>query len=439
MSDVTKDMIKLALSLGATEAEVYAAKGGVTTVETEHGDIGFAEQSRSGGYGIRLIYRGALGYSSTNDPSMYEQAVKAAIACARVRGKDPDLKGLPGPSKYKEVRGIFDKTVEGLTVDDCMSLAATMVEGAREDPGASVTFGKFSSEYTETTIVNSNGVEATENETAVFGYIEVIIKDGDRVSTAFDYAEGRGMDLDVTRVGASAAALARGSLEAKEIEGRTCDVLLGPYAFSDLIESTLLFSVNAESVQKGRSGLAGRIGKKIAADGLTIVDDGLIDHAMGSSMMDDEGTPSGRTVIVDDGVLSSFLYDSYTAGKEGRESTGNAIRASFMTPPKVGPRNICFEYPRCDVIKETDSGIYVNSIIGAHTANAITGDFSVECRNAFVVEDGARTTPVKSMMISGNMFDILNKIDGMSRDEKTVGAVICPTVKVKDVKVTPGA
>jgi PmbA protein len=156
-------------------------------------------------------------------------------------------------------------------------------------------------------------------------------------------------------------------------------------------------------------------------------------------MSDDEGVPSRATTVVDDGVLKTFLYDTYTAGKEKRESTGNAIRGSYSSPPMVGPRNVRFEYPRSDVLRETDKGLFVNSIIGAHTANPITGDFSVECRNAFVIENGALTQPIKSMMISGNIFDLLKKVDGMGRDDKAVGSVISPTVRVKDIRVTPGA
>jgi PmbA protein len=267
----------------------------------------------------------------------------------------------------------------------------------------------------------------------------VIIKEGDRVSTAYDYDISRSVDIDMKAVGHKAARLARSSLLSEPVYEQTCDVLLGPHAFGDILESTFLGSINSENVQKGRSGLAGKIGQRIATDGLTIIDDGLLDGGLGTAMSDDEGVPSRATTVVDDGVLKTFLYDTYTAGKEKRESTGNAIRGSYSSPPMVGPRNVRFEYPRSDVLRETDKGLFVNSIIGAHTANPITGDFSVECRNAFVIENGALTQPIKSMMISGNIFDLLKKVDGMGRDDKAVGSVISPTVRVKDIRVTPGA
>jgi PmbA protein len=402
MIDRAKKLVDLALQLGASEAEVYASSGKVVNVETVRGDLGYAEEGISEGLGVRVIVGGAEGYSSSNDPARFEAAVKAAIECARARPADPDLKGLPAPKPYRNVRGVFDDRVADMKLDQCMDIAAGMIEAAKEEKGASVTFGKFQTVVSDVVILNSKGINVEDRETIVMGYADVIIKEDDRVSTAFD-------------------------------------VLLGPHAFGDILESTFLSSINSENVQKGRSGLAGKIGEPVGADGLTIIDDGLLDGGLGTSKSDDEGVPSRTTTVMDDGVLKTFLYDTYTAGKENRESTGNGVRGSYSSLPQVGPRNIRFEYPRSDVLRETDKGLYVNSIIGAHTANPITGDFSVECRNAFVIENGSKTTPIKSMMISGNIFELLKKIDGMGRDDKAVGAVVSPTVRVKDIRVTPGA
>jgi len=439
MIDRAKKLIDLALKLGASEAEVYASSGKVVNVETVRGDLGYAEEGISEGLGVRVTVGGAEGYSSSHDPAKFAEAVRAAIECAKARPADPELKGLPRPLPYKSAHGVFDKRIEEIGLDKCMDIAAGMIEAAKEDKSASVTFGKLSCVVSDTAIMNSCGVSVEDRETVFMGYVDIIMKEGDRVSTAYDYDVARSLDLDMQAIGRNAAKLARSSLESEPTYEQTIDVLLGPNAFGDLLESTFLSSVNSENVQKGRSGLAGKIGQRIAAEGLTIVDDGLLDGGLGSAKSDDEGVPSQKTVILDDGVLKTFLYDTYTAGKDKRSSTGNAIRGSYSTPPSVGPRNICFEYPRSDVVKETDRGIYVNSVIGAHTANPISGDFSVECRNAFVIENGVKTKPIKSMMIGGNVFDLLKKVDGMGRDNKFVGSVVSPTVRVKDIKVTPGA
>ena len=434
-----KKLIDLALKEGATEAELYYSTGKVVNVETQRGNVGFAEESVSDGIGIRVIAGGALGYSSSNDPNKYEEAVSTAIACAKARGKDPFLKGLPKPKPYKSVSGVYDKRLADLALDACIDTTDAMVSEAKKDKDISVTFGKFSSQSSETVILNSNGIDATERETAAYGYIDVILKKGDQVSTAYDYDVSRALDTDFSKIGSRAAELARSSLNAVSIESQSCNVLMGPQAFSDVMEGTLLFAINSESVQKGRSSLADKIGKKISVEGLNMIDDGLLEGGLGTSSFDDEGVPTQRTAIIEDGVLSTFIYDSYTAGKANRESTGNASRGTYMLSPKVGPHNVRFEYPRSDLIEETEKGIYVNSIIGAHTANPITGDFSVECRNSFVIKGGEKTKPIKSLMISGNAFEMLNKISGMGKDDRKMGALVVPTVRISDVRVTRGS
>ncbi len=434
-----KNLIGLALGEGATEAEIYYSKGRMVTVETIRGDVGFAEESTSDGIGVRVIAGGAFGYSSVNDPRRYEDAVRAAVRCAKARGPDPYLKGLPKPGPYKPVAGTYDKRVAEMGLDACIDTAAAMVAGAKKDKEISVTFGKFTSQVSGAVILNSNGVEAREEETAAYGYVDVILKKDGQVATAYDFDVSRALDVDFPGIGARAAGLAKSSLNAVSVESGACDVLLGPQAFADILDGTLLFAINSENVQKGRSSLADKTGKKVAVDGLTMVDDGLMPGGLGTSAFDDEGVPTQKTTIIGDGVLESFIYDSYTAGKAGRESTGNAVRGTYQLSPKVGPHNVRFEYPRSDVLGETRDGIYVNSVIGAHTANPITGDFSVECRNAFLVEGGQKTKPIKSLMMSGNAFEFMNKINGMGRDDRKLGTFVMPTVRVKDIRVTRGS
>lgn len=135
------------------------------------------------------------------------------------------------------------------------------------------------------------------------------------------------------------------------------------------------------------------------------------------------------------GELSSFLYDCYAAGKEKKESTGNAVRASFTSTPSIGTRNLIIEHPVFDIIDETKDGVIVNTVIGAHTANPISGDFSVEARNSFLIKNGEISSPIKSMMISGNIFDVLKNIDGMGKDTRKVGNVITPTVRVSKMRI----
>jgi PmbA protein len=161
----------------------------------------------------------------------------------------------------------------------------------------------------------------------------------------------------------------------------------------------------------------------------------VIEAGIETSASDDEGVPSQRTTVIKKGTLESYLYDSYTAGKEGLKSTGNGSRSSYTSPPSVGLRNFIIDYPGKDVIADTESGVFVNTIIGAHTANSISGDFSVEARNAFTIKDGALDKPVKSLMISGNAFELLKHITGAGLDVRKVGGIITPSIRVSNMSV----
>jgi len=212
-------------------------------------------------------------------------------------------------------------------------------------------------------------------------------------------------------------------------------VLLEPMAFSDILENTFLPSLNADNVQKGRSALIGKMGSIIADEKLSLIDDGTLSGGLGTASTDDEGTPSRKNELVKNGTLTSFIYDCYTAGKEKRESTGNAVRGSFTSTPSISIRNLIVDYPRSDITGETRDGVIVNSVIGAHTANPISGDFSVEARNSFFIKDGELGSPIKSMMISGNIFELLKNIDGAGKDIRRVGNILTPTMRVSKMKV----
>jgi PmbA protein len=212
-------------------------------------------------------------------------------------------------------------------------------------------------------------------------------------------------------------------------------VILHPFAFADILENTFARSIDADNVQKNRSFLAGKLGEIIAVDKLSIIDDGTLEGGLESSRSDDEGQPSRRTPVITDGVFNSYLYDSYTAGKEGVTSTGNGTRHSYTSIPSVGLRNLVVEYPGSDIIAGTSDGVFVNTVIGAHTANAISGDFSVEARNAFTIKDGQLDRPIKSLMISGNVFDILKNIAGAGKEVMKVGGTVTPAVKIENMSI----
>ena len=332
------------------------------------------------------------------------------------------------------MKGIFDKKIADIEIESCIDYTCELINGAKSIPAIFPTSGHFACGNSTKLILNSNGIEIEEEDTIVSASIDAITE-GAPLSTASEFDMSRKLDVDFYKLGEKASSLARRSQHGINTQTRDCTVLLEPMAIADLLENTVVTSVNADNVQKGRSSLINKMGTSIASDQLSIIDDGIFTGGIGTSSCDEEGTPSKRTHIIKDGILSSYIYDCYAAGKEKRESTGNAVRASYTSTPSIGIRNMIIEHPSSDIIGETKDGVIVNTVIGAHTANPISGDFSVEARNSFEIKSGQIASPIKSMMISGNIFELLKNIDGIGKDVRKVGNVITPTVKVAKMKV----
>ena len=434
MYELAKKALKLAEKAGAEEAEIYYAANHSTGVNFRKDALENAKDRFSEGIGIRAIVNGAVGFASTNSTAQIESAVEVAVAEARVRESDPDWVSLPSNEKYPTVSGIFDKKVETLELEACIDYALELVEGTKEVPGTLPTSGGFTRAKGKQLILNTNGIEIEEESTAVSGFVDVITVNG-QTSTAYDFGISRSLDIDFFTLGKNAAELALKSNGGIKVEPQKTDVIFHPFAFADIIEEALAPSLDADNVQKGRSGLIDKIGEELAVPELSIYDDGLIEAGIETSASDDEGVPSQRTTLIEKGVLETYLYDSYTAGKAGVKSTGNGSRSSYTSPPSVGLRNFIIDYPQSDVIADTQSGVFVNTVIGAHTANSISGDFSVEARNAFTIKDGALDKPIKSLMISGNAFELLKQITGAGFDVRKVGGIITPSIRVSDMSV----
>jgi len=433
--DMAEMAQKAAKRSGADEVEVFGLMASSVNVDIQLDRIDLARESFSRGIGVKAVVNGAVGFSSTNDPARIVDAAKAATSSASVRNSDPDWTGLPQACDYSVVKGIHDPRIANIDVETCIDLSMKMIDGAVSLDDARPTSGKFTCLESDYVILNSNGVEVREASTRIDGFIECRAGDGNDMSTAYEFDISRNHDIDFFNIGSEAARQALEGVGGVGVDTCKTDVLLKPNAIADILESTFINSLNSENVQKGRSALAGKLGEKIGADSLDIVDDGLLEGGIGSASADDEGTPSRNNHILENGVLGTYLYDKYTAGKDGVESTGNAVRGNYAQSTYIDIRNLEILYPPSDIIVETQKGMLVGSVIGAHTANPISGDFSVEARNSFLIEDGDIGSPIKSMMVTGNAFELLQNICGAGRDIRVLGNIITPTVKVSGLKI----
>ncbi|MDD1759970.1 MAG: TldD/PmbA family protein [Methanothrix sp.] len=414
---------------GADEAEVFGAIGRSVDVDLRKSTVELASESIHRGLGVRAVVNGAVGFSSTSDMKLLGYVACSAVKSARARGHDDSWQSLPLPEKGAAPDGIYDARLQSIEPEDCLDLAMGMLRGCAAVQGAEPVSGGVTCVFGEEFVVNSHGIELHETSTLMHASIEAIAR-AKGIATGGEFQNSRVFQSDLENVGRAAAEMALASLGGEKLESGTFDVLLRPLAFVELLESTLLPSFSADRVQKGRSALAGREGKMIAEPGLQIVDSGLLSGGMASSAFDGEGVPSQETVLIKDGVLRGFLYDSYAAGKSKVKSTGNAVRSGYSDVPRVGIRNLIISSPGAFNLQEETRGLLVGGLIGAHTANPISGDFSVEAKNSFLIAPNESPRPIHSLMLAGNIFELLKDIQ-IGNDHRAVGSVVTPTVKVR--------
>ncbi|MBN1236736.1 MAG: TldD/PmbA family protein [Methanotrichaceae archaeon] len=423
------ELLSLALREGAEQAEVYGMTGRSVDIDLRRDTVELASQSFHRGLGLRAVIAGGVGFSSTSDMSLLQFVAKSAVLSARARGADESWRSLPVPEKVVRPDGIFDARLERIGPEECLDLAESMLSGYRTVKGVEPVSGGVACICGTGFVINSLGIDLQETSTLMHASMETIAKAAD-VATGSEFCNSRSFLPSLEDVGRAAAEMARSSLGGCRAESGIFDVLIKPLAVAELLEYTLLPALAADNVQKGRSSLRGRIGEKISSESLVIADDGLLSGGIDSSSFDGEGVPSQRTVLLDRGILKGYFYDSYTAGKEGIRSTGNAVRSGYSDVPRVGIRNLIVgsSEPQ-DLLAET-KGYLVNGLIGAHTANPISGDFSVEAKNAFFIAPGEEARPLRSLMLAGNIFELLKDIE-IGKDVRAVGAIVTPTVKVR--------
>ncbi len=405
------------------EAEIYFTRREHSSVELKRGEIELVESGEEHGFAVRVLLGRRMGFAHGNE--LNHELLERALSVARVSPEDVH-QGFAYPSSYPCVEGMFDPRIEGLQLEDVEEYTEALLAPALER-GVKITQATIAWSTEEERICNSLGVEAEQRGTEVYAHLSAVAGEGSDVATGMHFSCSRQLDLDFEEVGDVASALARSSLGAERLETGDYPLVLRPIAVAELLESALIPAFSADNVQRGRSVLAGRLGEMVFGEELTIVDDSTLDYGLESRSFDGEGTACRRKVLVDRGVLHCYLYDLYTARKAGVESTGNALRSSFASPPKIDSTNFIIQ-GRGGLCEE--EALVVHGLIGAHTSNPVTGDFSVETRNAFY--DGA---PVRKAIIAGNIYELLSSAAGFGKDITRVSGVVTPSVGFSKVRV----
>jgi len=442
LQDLIGYAIKEAESLGASDAEVYAAASSESEVFIENNDVKQAKSHKTSSMGIRVLLNGAVGFYSINTltKNRIKAAVETAVKIARTSPPDK-FHGLPGKSKPKPLQGIYDKKAESFTASNAAKKAAEMLDVAKSyDNRVSVDSGNFTAGVETRWLVNSNGMKLSERLSGFSWSIMGMAVDGTDVSS-FDFQLGGSHSvkgIDVRPAATEFAGTVINSLGPEKIESFKGEMLLTPSAFNEMIEEVISHSISSDSVQKKSSHFAGKIGRQVSSDLLTLEDDATNIEGLGASAFDREGVIHRKNVVIKKGVLKQFLYNTYTAKKDGVSSTGNAS-GSTNSPPSVSTTNFVIRPGKQsldNLVSEMKKGIFVSRFSG--NVNPVNGDFSGVVKGGRLVRNGTLEHAVKEVMVAGNVFEALRRLNGVSKERKIIYDSILPYMRFDHISFTAG-
>lgn len=422
------------------QAEAFLLHDKELSIEVVGGQVETLKEAEETGLGIRVISQGRLGFAYTTDlgANIVEEMLESAVESSRYTSADENNVLPAGKFQYPQV-DTCDPAIRSATLEEKIELAKQVEVTAREyDKRVTVIerTGYEDSEYT-LVVINTDGVHTVEKGSFCGLYAYLVAEEDGDAQTGFSFISRKHfLDLKPVEVGREAANNAVRMLKGRTVSSQSIPCVLEPYVVTNFL-SILSNSVNADSVQKGKSLFAGKLGQTVAANELTLVDDGIYENGVASFPFDGEGVPSQRTVLLENGVLRAFLYDTYTARKDQTNSTGNGVRASFRSLPGVGTTNF-FLVPGSkrsnDLVREISRGLYVTEVMGMHTANPISGDFSVGAAG-ILIENGELTRPVRSITIAGNLQEFLRNVEGVGDDLRFFGGVGAPSIRLKALSI----
>ncbi len=435
--------VEKSLKNGAQEAETYVYEGQATNVGIELGQISKSNRIIDRGLGIRVAVNKAIGFAYTNmleDEKATEDVISRALNASKASKPDGDWRGLPEKRNYSTAEKTYDPRLLELRAEDLVEIAARMLDAASSvNKHVMPIEGGAGTAYVSVAVANSNGIGAFDRGTSMECSLAAVAKEGNTVTpVCFEFTAERNYNVDPEWVGRETGRLATSALKTKRIETKNTKIIFTQFALQELFYYTLINAVKADNVQRSQSLFKGKIGEKVAAENITVDDDGLIPGGLRTSSFDGEGVPHQKTSLIDKGVLRNFLFDNYTAKIEGKQSTGNATRAGYLSTPEIEATNFHIETGTVsadEMIKETKDGLIIYYLQGAHSSNPVSGEFSVVATPAWEIRKGEIGRSTRGVMLAGNIFELLKNISLIGNNERKMGQLVSPWIQVENVRV----
>jgi len=430
-------VLKKAARRGASAADLFFSEGTSFSAQVRLREVEKTSSAKSKGLGLRIFFgkRAAVVSTSDLDDPALDQLVEDACALARCVEEDP-FSGLPDAAAYATdfpALDLVDPEIGGLSIEEKIDLAR-QAEQAAFDSDSRITNSEGADfGHTENRILyaTSAGFAQTYSTSALSLSVSPIAASDGQMQRDYWYTMSRkyrGLQTPLS-VGRTSAQRALRRLGARKVATQQVPVVFDPETAASLLEH-LASALSGYAIYKKASFLADRLGAQIAAPSITLYDDPTLPSGLGSRPFDGEGLPARKKSVIENGVLKSYLLDTYSGRKLGLPSTGNAVRGT-AGPPSVGVSNFYLSagaYTPDEIIASVRTGLYVTELIG-FGVNTVTGDYSRGACGLWI-DNGALTYPVEEITLAGNLREMFQQIEMVGNDLDLTRAIAAPTLKI---------
>jgi PmbA protein len=445
LSPAANRAVEAALGAGASAAEAYASRDTGREIRVHGGEVESLTAATQTGIGIRAWSGHRVGYAYGTDLTEAGVAALAARAAEMAAVADEDeFASPPEPHEIEALPGLDSPSVGEWSAGQVADIALTVERTAlAADPRVvGVETAVYADSTEQVAIASSTGIAAAYESANCFAYLQALAEGEGSRETGLGFGLARGPeDLDPVAIGAEGAERAVAMIGAGKPASRSCPVVLDPTvaaSFAGLIGGAL----GARAVQRGRSPFAGRLGEEVASTTFALHDDGRDPAGAASAPFDGEGVPRRRTALIEGGALRSYLYDTYTANREGTSSTGSASRSGYRSLPSVSASNLIVaagDLSTEALLREAGDGIFVTDVAGLHSGvNPVTGVFSVGASGR-AIRDGALAEPIREFTIAGELVAMLRAVAAAGSESRWVpfgGSVQTPPLLVSELSIS---
>ncbi len=443
LKSLAEDLVRRAMSSGASAAECVVREGDEFSTVVRLGQVETLKESGSRAIGVRVFFgqRSASTYSSDFSRAGLDRMLTSALELAKITSEDPNA-GIPDAALLGSISGdlnLYYQDVYSLAGEQRIDYARRAEKAALDaDPRIKNSDGgSFDAATGRKVLANSHGFTG-EYRRSYCSSAAVPIAQDDAGNMQRDYWFSVSRSLSrlesPEHIGKVAAERTLRRLGARKVKTAQVPVVFDPLVATSIIDH-IFEGVNGESVYRGASFLAGKLGQKIAGENVTIIDDGTMPGGFGTSPFDAEGVPTRRTLVIENGTLQSYLLNTYTAKKLGLHTTANASRG-LAGNPGIGPGNYFLQpgtkTPK-QIIGAIKEGLYVTEFLG-HGANLVTGDYSRGASGMWI-SGGEFAYPVEEITVAGNLKEIFFNISEIGNDLEFRGAMACPTIRIDGLTV----